>query len=170
MARSVLRWQPGPGSRALSRAAMEVAFRGVRKILCVAEKNDAAKGIADLLSGGRMRRVRRCPGLPGPRLRRRRLLLPAGSAKLCSRLRLRGSLPTLCGRASSAHSLENLCIPPFAPQQFPDLSDLGNSRHRLAYGVKSGKPSFISQKFRLGTTGQFLLHYIKFQFNLFLEP
>uniref|UniRef100_A0A452TII8 DNA topoisomerase n=1 Tax=Ursus maritimus TaxID=29073 RepID=A0A452TII8_URSMA len=28
----------------------------VRKILCVAEKNDAAKGIADLLSNGRMRR------------------------------------------------------------------------------------------------------------------
>lgn len=43
----------------MSRAAMEVAFRGVRKILCVAEKNDAAKGIADLLSNGRMRRVRR---------------------------------------------------------------------------------------------------------------
>lgn len=38
---------------------MEVAFRGVRKVLCVAEKNDAAKGIADLLSNGRMRRVRR---------------------------------------------------------------------------------------------------------------
>uniref|UniRef100_A0A452TIM2 DNA topoisomerase n=1 Tax=Ursus maritimus TaxID=29073 RepID=A0A452TIM2_URSMA len=35
---------------------MEVAFRSVRKILCVAEKNDAAKGIADLLSNGRMRR------------------------------------------------------------------------------------------------------------------
>ncbi|XP_038184564.1 DNA topoisomerase 3-alpha isoform X2 [Arvicola amphibius] len=35
---------------------MEVAFRGVRKVLCVAEKNDAAKGIADLLSNGRMRR------------------------------------------------------------------------------------------------------------------
>nr|KAF6305575.1 DNA topoisomerase III alpha [Pipistrellus kuhlii] len=35
---------------------MEVAFRGVRKVLCVAEKNDAAKGIADLLSRGRMRR------------------------------------------------------------------------------------------------------------------
>lgn len=40
----------------MSRAAMEVAFRGVRKVLCVAEKNDAAKGIADLLSNGRMRR------------------------------------------------------------------------------------------------------------------
>lgn len=37
---------------------MEVTFRGVRKVLCVAEKNDAAKGIADLLSKGRMRRVR----------------------------------------------------------------------------------------------------------------
>ncbi|XP_058531654.1 DNA topoisomerase 3-alpha [Ochotona princeps] len=45
-----------PGHRALSRTAMEVAFRGVRKVLCVAEKNDAAKGIADLLSSGRMRR------------------------------------------------------------------------------------------------------------------
>ncbi|KAM9748743.1 DNA topoisomerase 3-alpha [Dama dama] len=51
-----LRWLPRPGARALTRAAMEVALRGVRKILCVAEKNDAAKGIADLLSGGRMRR------------------------------------------------------------------------------------------------------------------
>ncbi|XP_050019659.1 DNA topoisomerase 3-alpha isoform X1 [Alexandromys fortis] len=50
------RWQRRPGGRALSRAAMEVAFRGVRKVLCVAEKNDAAKGIADLLSNGRMRR------------------------------------------------------------------------------------------------------------------
>ncbi|XP_012294191.2 DNA topoisomerase 3-alpha isoform X1 [Aotus nancymaae] len=45
-----------PGGRAFSRAAMEVALRGVRKVLCVAEKNDAAKGIADLLSNGRMRR------------------------------------------------------------------------------------------------------------------
>ncbi|KAK7827395.1 hypothetical protein U0070_026601 [Myodes glareolus] len=51
------RWQRRPGGRALSRAAMEVAFRGVRKVLCVAEKNDAAKGIADLLSNGRMRRI-----------------------------------------------------------------------------------------------------------------
>ncbi|XP_035316190.1 DNA topoisomerase 3-alpha isoform X2 [Cricetulus griseus] len=49
-------WQGGPGGPALSRAAMEMAFRGVRKVLCVAEKNDAAKGIADLLSNGRMRR------------------------------------------------------------------------------------------------------------------
>lgn len=49
-------WHRRPGGRALSRAAMEVAFRGVRKVLCVAEKNDAAKGIADLLSNGRMRR------------------------------------------------------------------------------------------------------------------
>uniref|UniRef100_A0A2K6TGE9 DNA topoisomerase n=1 Tax=Saimiri boliviensis boliviensis TaxID=39432 RepID=A0A2K6TGE9_SAIBB len=48
-----------PGGRAFSRAAMEVALRGVRKVLCVAEKNDAAKGIADLLSNGRMRRVRK---------------------------------------------------------------------------------------------------------------
>ncbi|XP_044517721.1 DNA topoisomerase 3-alpha isoform X2 [Gracilinanus agilis] len=35
---------------------MEMAFRGSRRVLCVAEKNDAAKGIADLLSGSRMRR------------------------------------------------------------------------------------------------------------------
>uniref|UniRef100_A0A452TIJ8 DNA topoisomerase n=1 Tax=Ursus maritimus TaxID=29073 RepID=A0A452TIJ8_URSMA len=48
--------RPDRPARALSRAAMEVAFRSVRKILCVAEKNDAAKGIADLLSNGRMRR------------------------------------------------------------------------------------------------------------------
>uniref|UniRef100_A0A8C2R7E1 DNA topoisomerase n=1 Tax=Capra hircus TaxID=9925 RepID=A0A8C2R7E1_CAPHI len=54
--RRALRGLPRPGARALTRAAMEVALRGVRKILCVAEKNDAAKGIADLLSGGRMRR------------------------------------------------------------------------------------------------------------------
>ncbi|XP_008820178.1 DNA topoisomerase 3-alpha [Nannospalax galili] len=51
-----LQWQRRLGGRALSRAAMEVAFRGVRKVLCVAEKNDAAKGIADLLSNGRVRR------------------------------------------------------------------------------------------------------------------
>ncbi|XP_059991608.1 DNA topoisomerase 3-alpha isoform X5 [Lagenorhynchus albirostris] len=54
--RRALTWLPRPGSRALTLADMEVALRGVRKILCVAEKNDAAKGIADLLSGGRMRR------------------------------------------------------------------------------------------------------------------
>ncbi|KAM9098574.1 DNA topoisomerase 3-alpha [Sarcophilus harrisii] len=42
--------------RGLSRDAMEAAFRGCRRVLCVAEKNDAAKGIADLLSGSRMRR------------------------------------------------------------------------------------------------------------------
>lgn len=59
VARCALRWLERPGARTLSRAAMAVAFRGVRKILCVAEKNDAAKGIADLLSNGRMRRVRR---------------------------------------------------------------------------------------------------------------
>ncbi|XP_020823025.1 DNA topoisomerase 3-alpha [Phascolarctos cinereus] len=47
---------PGLQSRPLTRDAMEVALRGSRRVLCVAEKNDAAKGIADLLSGGRMRR------------------------------------------------------------------------------------------------------------------
>ncbi|XP_036596629.1 DNA topoisomerase 3-alpha [Trichosurus vulpecula] len=46
----------GLQSRPLSRDAMEVALRGSRRVLCVAEKNDAAKGIADLLSGSRMRR------------------------------------------------------------------------------------------------------------------
>ncbi|XP_048222637.1 DNA topoisomerase 3-alpha [Perognathus longimembris pacificus] len=56
VARFALPWLRPSGSRALSRAAMEVALRGVRKALCVAEKNDAAKGIADLLSNGRMRR------------------------------------------------------------------------------------------------------------------
>ncbi|ELV14017.1 DNA topoisomerase 3-alpha [Tupaia chinensis] len=56
VSRFALRWLRRPGGRALSRATMEVAFRGVRKVLCVAEKNDAAKGIADLLSNGRMRR------------------------------------------------------------------------------------------------------------------
>uniref|UniRef100_A0A480TIA2 DNA topoisomerase n=1 Tax=Sus scrofa TaxID=9823 RepID=A0A480TIA2_PIG len=54
--RRALRWLPRPGTRPLTRAAMEVALRGARKILCVAEKNDAAKGIADLLAGGRVRR------------------------------------------------------------------------------------------------------------------
>lgn len=34
----------------------------MRKSLCVAEEDDAAKGIADLLSGGRMRRAGRSPG------------------------------------------------------------------------------------------------------------
>uniref|UniRef100_A0A2I2Z268 DNA topoisomerase n=1 Tax=Gorilla gorilla gorilla TaxID=9595 RepID=A0A2I2Z268_GORGO len=56
VARYALRWLRRPEDRAFSRAAMEVALRGVRKVLCVAEKNDAAKGIADLLSNGRMRR------------------------------------------------------------------------------------------------------------------
>ncbi|XP_012872011.1 PREDICTED: DNA topoisomerase 3-alpha [Dipodomys ordii] len=56
VSRFALPWLQRSGSRVLSRAAMEVALRGVRKVLCVAEKNDAAKGIADLLSNGRMRR------------------------------------------------------------------------------------------------------------------
>ncbi|XP_016051963.1 PREDICTED: DNA topoisomerase 3-alpha isoform X2 [Miniopterus natalensis] len=54
--RCALRRLHRPGGRTFSASAMEVAFRGVRKVLCVAEKNDAAKGIADLLSRGRMRR------------------------------------------------------------------------------------------------------------------
>lgn len=56
--RCALRSLPRLGGRSFSTSAMEVAFRGVRKVLCVAEKNEAAKGIADLLSQGRMRRVR----------------------------------------------------------------------------------------------------------------
>lgn len=51
--------------RLFSRAADEAALRGIRKVLCVAEKNDAARGIADLLSNSRMRRVgTRCVSLP----------------------------------------------------------------------------------------------------------
>ncbi|NXA04200.1 TOP3A topoisomerase, partial [Sapayoa aenigma] len=42
--------------RLFSRAAEDVAFQRIRKVLCVAEKNDAARGIADLLSNSRMRR------------------------------------------------------------------------------------------------------------------
>ncbi|NXJ60898.1 TOP3A topoisomerase, partial [Rostratula benghalensis] len=42
--------------RLFSRAAEETALQRIRKVLCVAEKNDAARGIADLLSNSRMRR------------------------------------------------------------------------------------------------------------------
>ncbi|XP_035745019.1 DNA topoisomerase 3-alpha isoform X2 [Egretta garzetta] len=42
--------------RLCSRAAEDVAWQRIRKVLCVAEKNDAARGIADLLSNSRMRR------------------------------------------------------------------------------------------------------------------
>ncbi|XP_010182286.1 PREDICTED: DNA topoisomerase 3-alpha-like, partial [Mesitornis unicolor] len=42
--------------RLFSRAAEDVALQRIRKVLCVAEKNDAARGIADLLSNSRMRR------------------------------------------------------------------------------------------------------------------
>ncbi|XP_006774024.1 PREDICTED: DNA topoisomerase 3-alpha [Myotis davidii] len=56
VSRCALRGLHRPGGRTFPTSAMEVAFRGVRKVLCVAEKNDAAKGIADLLSKGRMRR------------------------------------------------------------------------------------------------------------------
>lgn len=136
MARSVLRWQLRPGSRALSRAAMEVAFRGVRKILCVAEKNDAAKGIADLLSGGRMRRVRRrrTPRTRGTSDSSSPPGLPSFARAFAFGVLFRIAGVSLCGRASSAHSLENLFIPPFAPQRLPHTSDLANSGHRLAYG------------------------------------
>ncbi|XP_062999738.1 DNA topoisomerase 3-alpha isoform X2 [Elgaria multicarinata webbii] len=39
-----------------SQAAEGMTFRNIQKVLCVAEKNDAAKGIADILSNSRMRR------------------------------------------------------------------------------------------------------------------
>ncbi|XP_021266705.1 DNA topoisomerase 3-alpha isoform X2 [Numida meleagris] len=42
--------------RSLSWAADGPALQRIRKVLCVAEKNDAARGIADLLSNSRMRR------------------------------------------------------------------------------------------------------------------
>ncbi|NXF88234.1 TOP3A topoisomerase, partial [Eubucco bourcierii] len=42
--------------RFFSRAAEDVAWQRIRKVLCVAEKNDAARGIAELLSNSRMRR------------------------------------------------------------------------------------------------------------------
>ncbi|NWZ46946.1 DNA topoisomerase 3-alpha [Haliaeetus albicilla] len=42
--------------RLFSRAAEDTALQRIRKVLCVAEKNDAARGIADLLSNSRMRR------------------------------------------------------------------------------------------------------------------
>ncbi|XP_075422019.1 DNA topoisomerase 3-alpha isoform X2 [Ascaphus truei] len=46
------------GIRFCSRGSEEMTFRRVpiQKVLCVAEKNDAAKGIADLMSNSRMRR------------------------------------------------------------------------------------------------------------------
>ncbi|NXV02190.1 TOP3A topoisomerase, partial [Cettia cetti] len=42
--------------RFFSRAAEDLALQRIRKVLCVAEKNDAARGIAELLSNSRMRR------------------------------------------------------------------------------------------------------------------
>ncbi|NXV31469.1 TOP3A topoisomerase, partial [Rissa tridactyla] len=45
-----------PPWRLFSRAAEDMALQRIRKVLCVAEKNDAARGIADLLSNSRMRR------------------------------------------------------------------------------------------------------------------
>ncbi|NXP60465.1 TOP3A topoisomerase, partial [Chloropsis cyanopogon] len=42
--------------RCFSRAAEDLALQRIRKVLCVAEKNDAARGIAELLSNSRMRR------------------------------------------------------------------------------------------------------------------
>ncbi|KAM4631525.1 DNA topoisomerase 3-alpha [Discoglossus pictus] len=47
-----------PAIRICSRESSDMTFRRIQiqKVLCVAEKNDAAKGIADLMSNGRMRR------------------------------------------------------------------------------------------------------------------
>ncbi|NXU05078.1 TOP3A topoisomerase, partial [Buphagus erythrorhynchus] len=42
--------------RFFSRAAEDLALQRIHKVLCVAEKNDAARGIAELLSNSRMRR------------------------------------------------------------------------------------------------------------------
>ncbi|XP_062444554.1 DNA topoisomerase 3-alpha isoform X2 [Rhea pennata] len=42
--------------RLFSRAAEDMTLQRIRKVLCVAEKNDAARGIADLLSNSKMRR------------------------------------------------------------------------------------------------------------------
>ncbi|XP_038274936.1 DNA topoisomerase 3-alpha isoform X1 [Dermochelys coriacea] len=39
-----------------SQAAEDMTFGKIQKVLCVAEKNDAARGIADILSNSRMRR------------------------------------------------------------------------------------------------------------------
>ncbi|NXD62193.1 TOP3A topoisomerase, partial [Eolophus roseicapillus] len=50
-----LRMLPQPW-RLFSRAAEDPALQRIRKVLCVAEKNDAARGIAELLSNSRMRR------------------------------------------------------------------------------------------------------------------
>lgn len=54
-----LRMLPQPW-RLFSRAAEDAALQRIRKVLCVAEKNDAARGIAELLSNSRMRRVGMC--------------------------------------------------------------------------------------------------------------
>ncbi|XP_063286717.1 DNA topoisomerase 3-alpha [Pelobates fuscus] len=54
---SKLRFATQPWIRFCSRASAKKMSRGlIQKVLCVAEKNDAAKGIADLMSNSRMRR------------------------------------------------------------------------------------------------------------------
>ncbi|XP_053551092.1 DNA topoisomerase 3-alpha [Bombina bombina] len=57
-ARVLTRLITQPVIRISSRASMDMSFRRgqIHKVLCVAEKNDAAKGIADLMSNSRMRR------------------------------------------------------------------------------------------------------------------
>ncbi|XP_048349631.1 DNA topoisomerase 3-alpha isoform X2 [Sphaerodactylus townsendi] len=51
-----IRWFFQPRSLWFSQVAEGRMFQNVQKVLSVAEKNDAAKGIADILSNGRMRR------------------------------------------------------------------------------------------------------------------
>lgn len=43
------------------RADMIRSRAQIKRVLCVAEKNDAAKGIAGIMSGGASRRVSHCP-------------------------------------------------------------------------------------------------------------
>ncbi|KAJ7305990.1 hypothetical protein JRQ81_010356 [Phrynocephalus forsythii] len=45
-----------PRNLCFSQAVEGMSFRNIQRVLCVAEKNDAARGIADILSNGRMRR------------------------------------------------------------------------------------------------------------------
>ncbi|XP_015264887.1 PREDICTED: DNA topoisomerase 3-alpha [Gekko japonicus] len=55
-ARRGVRWFFQSWSLRFSQAAKGAMLRNVQKVLCVAEKNDAARGIADILSNSRMRR------------------------------------------------------------------------------------------------------------------
>uniref|UniRef100_A0A8D2Q8Z5 DNA topoisomerase n=1 Tax=Varanus komodoensis TaxID=61221 RepID=A0A8D2Q8Z5_VARKO len=50
------RWFSQSWNLCFSQAAEGMMPRNIQKVLCVAEKNDAARGIADILSNGRMKR------------------------------------------------------------------------------------------------------------------